>query len=91
MCSSRLVFVVRPRRGKNFFVTSEGGVMGVRCRLPFIVTFVLVFFAVSAKAEVRFGIAAEPYPPFAWKDATGQWVGWELDLMNAVQPVQGEM
>jgi polar amino acid transport system substrate-binding protein len=44
----------------------------------------LMSFAVEAKAEVRFGIASEPYPPFAWKDATGKWVGWELDLMNAV-------
>jgi polar amino acid transport system substrate-binding protein len=24
------------------------------------------------------------YPPFAWKDATGEWAGWEVDLMNAV-------
>jgi len=58
--------------------------MGARCGLPVIATFALVLFAADAKAEVRFGIAAEPYPPFAWKDATGEWVGWELDLMNAV-------
>ena len=26
----------------------------------------------------------EPYPPFASKDASGKWVGWEIDLMDAV-------
>jgi polar amino acid transport system substrate-binding protein len=29
-------------------------------------------------------VAAEPYPPFTSKDASGKWVGWEIDLMNAV-------
>jgi polar amino acid transport system substrate-binding protein len=33
---------------------------------------------------VRFGVAAEPYPPFSSKDATGTWVGFEMDLMKAV-------
>ena len=28
--------------------------------------------------------AAEPYPPFTSKDASGKWVGWEIDLINAV-------
>src|SRR5687767_4125436 len=38
----------------------------------------------AVQAEIRFGIAAEPYPPFTWKDTSGRWVGWEIDLMNAV-------
>ncbi|MBI2719831.1 MAG: transporter substrate-binding domain-containing protein [Rhizobiales bacterium] len=38
----------------------------------------------SAMAEIRFGVAAEPYPPFTSKDASGKWVGWEVDLMDAV-------
>jgi polar amino acid transport system substrate-binding protein len=37
-----------------------------------------------AQTKTRFGIAAEPYPPFTWKDASGQWVGWEVDFMAAV-------
>lgn len=37
-----------------------------------------------AMAELKFGIAAEPYPPFTSKDASGKWVGWEIDLMDAV-------
>ena len=37
-----------------------------------------------AMADIRFGIAAEPYPPFTSKDASGQWVGWEIDVMNAL-------
>ena len=34
--------------------------------------------------EVKIGIAAEPYPPFASPDASGNWVGWEIDFINAV-------
>jgi polar amino acid transport system substrate-binding protein len=37
-----------------------------------------------APATVRFGVAAEPYPPFSSKDSTGTWVGFEMDLMKAV-------
>jgi polar amino acid transport system substrate-binding protein len=33
---------------------------------------------------VRFGIMNEAYPPFFAKDAAGTWIGWEIDLMNAV-------
>jgi polar amino acid transport system substrate-binding protein len=38
----------------------------------------------EAHADIKFGVAAEPYPPFSSKDASGTWVGWEVDLMNAV-------
>jgi polar amino acid transport system substrate-binding protein len=37
-----------------------------------------------AMADLKFGVAAEPYPPFSSKDASGVWVGWEIDLMNAL-------
>jgi polar amino acid transport system substrate-binding protein len=40
--------------------------------------------AAPAMADLRFGVAAEPYPPFSSKDASGKWVGWEIDLMDAV-------
>ena len=33
---------------------------------------------------LKVGIAAEPYPPFASPDASGNWTGWEVDLANAV-------
>lgn len=39
----------------------------------------------SAQAEtVKVSVSAEPYPPFASKDASGQWVGFEVDLAKAV-------
>lgn len=39
----------------------------------------------AALAEpLKIGIAAEPYPPFASPDAAGNWVGWEVDFINAV-------
>ncbi len=44
----------------------------------------LLMSASPASADIRFGIAAEPYPPFTSKDASGKWVGWEVDAMDAV-------
>jgi polar amino acid transport system substrate-binding protein len=42
-------------------------------------------FGTAAFAEpIKIGIAAEPYPPFASPDASGAWVGWEVDFINAV-------
>ena len=39
----------------------------------------------AAHAEqVKVGVAAEPFPPFASPDAKGQWVGWEIDIISAV-------
>jgi polar amino acid transport system substrate-binding protein len=40
--------------------------------------------ATPAMADIKFGVAAEPYPPFTSKDASGKWVGWEVDLMDAL-------
>jgi len=47
----------------------------------------VVMFGLGAQAQaegIKFGVAAEPYPPFTSKDASGKWVGWEVDLMDAV-------
>jgi len=38
----------------------------------------------AAAETVKIGVAAEPYPPFSSTDSSGQWVGWEIDFMNAV-------
>lgn len=40
--------------------------------------------ALPARADIRFGLAAEPFPPFTYKDASGNWAGWEVDLMMAI-------
>ncbi len=46
---------------------------------------ILMAGAQAAQAEVlRFGVAAEPYPPFSYKDNDGTWKGFEIDLMTAV-------
>lgn len=38
-----------------------------------------------AKADpIKIGVAAEPYPPFTSPDASGKWVGWEIDFIDAV-------
>ncbi len=33
---------------------------------------------------LKIGVASEPYPPFASPDASGNWVGWEIDFMSAI-------
>lgn len=39
----------------------------------------------AAYAEpIKIGVAAEPYPPFTSPDASGNWVGWEVDFMVAI-------
>jgi polar amino acid transport system substrate-binding protein len=44
-----------------------------------------VALATAAFAEpVKVGVAAEPYPPFSSPDAAGNWVGWEIEFMEAV-------
>ncbi len=55
-------------------------------------TFKLVIGAAAAvlvsaqlvSAEVKIGIAAEAYPPFAEKGADGNWKGWEIEIIDAV-------
>jgi len=37
-----------------------------------------------ARAELKIGFAAEPFPPFSSKDAAGKWVGWEVEAIEAV-------
>jgi polar amino acid transport system substrate-binding protein len=44
----------------------------------------MLIAAPVAAQEVKIGVAAEPYPPFTSPDAAGAWVGWEIDLMNAI-------
>ncbi len=39
---------------------------------------------IAAAQEVKVGIAAEPYPPFASLDSSGEWSGWEVDIIKAV-------
>ena len=40
--------------------------------------------ASSMAQEVKVGFAAEPYPPFTSLDASGKWVGWEVEFADAV-------
>jgi len=50
----------------------------------------LALSATAAAAEpLRIGMAPEPYPPFASVDAAGNWVGWEIELLDAVMQSQG--
>ena len=44
----------------------------------------LAFGSTALAAPVKIGVASEPYPPFTSPDASGNWVGWEVDFMNAI-------
>jgi polar amino acid transport system substrate-binding protein len=46
--------------------------------------FAAALAAPAAAQAVKVGIAAEPYPPFASPDASGNWVGWEVEIIGAV-------
>jgi polar amino acid transport system substrate-binding protein len=46
--------------------------------------FALCGAGAGAADVIKFGVAAEPYPPFDSKDASGKWVGFEIELMDAV-------
>jgi polar amino acid transport system substrate-binding protein len=52
--------------------------------------FVLISLTTTSQADIRFGVAAEPYPPFTTKDASGSWVGWEIDFMTALCAAMNE-
>lgn len=39
---------------------------------------------IASAEQVKIGVAAEPYPPFASVDAAGTWIGWEVELIDAV-------
>ena len=56
--------------------------IGTRC----IAAAALLYVAITGAeaAPTRVSLAAEPYPPFAAKDAEGQWAGFEVDLAKAV-------
>lgn len=38
----------------------------------------------AADQTLRVGFAAEPYPPFTYKSASGDWTGFEIELAQAV-------
>ena len=40
--------------------------------------------AAPAMADLKVAVDAGPYPPFASPDPSGKWVGWEIDVMEAL-------
>lgn len=53
-------------------------------KIAFTLAATLMLGTAAMANPVKVGIAAEPYPPFASPDASGNWVGWEVDMINAV-------
>jgi polar amino acid transport system substrate-binding protein len=50
----------------------------------------IAFATGGAQAEVKIGLASEPFPPFFIKDASGKWSGWEVEALNAVCKAMNE-
>jgi polar amino acid transport system substrate-binding protein len=46
--------------------------------------------ATAARADLKFGVDASPYPPFTSQNAAGEWEGWEYDMMQALCAELGE-
>jgi len=38
----------------------------------------------ASATTLKIGVAAEPYPPFSIKQSSGQWSGFEIDLINSI-------
>lgn len=56
----------------------------------FLIALIITFSAGMASAgKLRVGIAAEPYPPFASPDASGNWTGWEVEIIDAICKAAG--
>ncbi len=53
-------------------------------KIALVAAMALTFGSAALAEPLKIGIAAEPYPPFASPDAAGNWVGWEVDFINAV-------
>jgi polar amino acid transport system substrate-binding protein len=50
-----------------------------------LIALVITFSTSLAAAQtVRVAIGAEPYPPFSSPDASGKWVGWEIEMIDLV-------
>ena len=53
-------------------------------KIALALTATLMMGTAAMANPVKVDIAAEPYPPFASPDASGNWVGWEVELIGAV-------
>lgn len=53
-------------------------------RIALAVAAALMVPAAGMAETVKVGVAPEPYPPFVVPDASGGWVGWEIDMIHAV-------
>jgi polar amino acid transport system substrate-binding protein len=53
-------------------------------KLTFVILALLLTVSLASAKTVRVGFGAEPYPPFTSPDASGKWVGWEIEMIQAV-------
>jgi polar amino acid transport system substrate-binding protein len=55
-----------------------------RIRRLAIATVVTALAGAAQADSIKIGVAAEPYPPIASKNASGEWEGFDIDLYRAV-------
>lgn len=73
--------VTAGKNGENF---NGNYFMRMLLGIPVLMSFIFLLGESAARADIKFGIASEPNPPFSSKSASGEWLGWEIDLMNTV-------
>jgi polar amino acid transport system substrate-binding protein len=61
-----------------------------KLKLMFAAAALALAAATPAMADLKMGVAAEPYAPFTSKNASGVWEGWEVDFMTALCAEIGE-
>jgi polar amino acid transport system substrate-binding protein len=70
--------------GHNFSALQGESVMRTFLIPSMLLLSTLAFTSTASAETIRIGVAAEPYPPIASKDAAGAWVGFDIDLYKAV-------
>ncbi len=58
--------------------------MTIRSKIAAGVLALAMTTGVAMAEQVKIGIAAEPYPPFTSLDSSGNWGGWEVDIIKAI-------
>lgn len=57
-------------------------------KFPMIIATAVTAISLSHTAQsadpLKIGISGEPYPPFTYKSASGDWTGFEIDLAHAI-------
>jgi len=58
--------------------------MKIKTLIATLFTIATITNTAIATEQIKVGMSAEPYPPFSSIEASGKWVGWEVEIIGAV-------